>query len=217
VKLPSEVGVEQHRNVARRVTRRAVFTLFAFLLMAAASGGGELYRWTGENGTTHYSDQPPPEGKKSAADVLIFNIPEAKGGEAPAQEQAAHFAVPFRRGYGGMLVDVLLNDSVPATMLVDTGSTTVKVNVKLLRRLDRHPPAERRGYQALTAAGPVEAHDFIIEKIELGGAVMHGVQASYTDEKHDSPYYDGLLGLSFLGDFTLTIDQAGGIIHLLRR
>lgn len=185
-------------------------------LFGADASIADIYRWTDDRGVTHISDQPPSEGSQNKP-VRIIKMPNQGGPQISHPTESRDFVIPFQRAYGGMLVQVVLNDHLPARMIVDTGATTVKVNVKLLRKLNQALPANPRKGRAETAAGMVIATEVFIDKIDLGGAVKNQVQASFTDEAHDYPNYDGLLGLSFLSDFKMTIDYDNNVIHLRRR
>ena len=126
------------------------------------------------------------------------------------------FIIPFESIGKGMLVNVLINDYIPARMLVDTGATAVKINVNLLKKLDQDIPDDRRKGRVLTAAGVIDAEEVFIEKIDVGGAVKENVRAIYLHESYDDVYFDGLLGMSFLSDFEMTIDYKNNQIHLKR-
>jgi len=193
-----------------------VFFLITMILGCNCLVCAELYRWTDENGVIHFSDQPPPPSttKEKAVQVLKMAAPSLLS--SAKEEGGKEYVIPFQRAHGGMVVNVMVNDRVPARMVVDTGATTVKVNVGLLKRLGQYTPAEGRKRKAWTAAGVIDAQEVTIEKIDLGGAVKRDVAASFTDEAHDYPHYDGLLGLSFLSDFKMTIDYEKNIIHLKR-
>ena len=189
--------------------------LFCALITYADLSAADLYRWADDDGVVHFSDQPPPASAKERK-VQVTRIPERPAPAAlPAAEAVGgEYVIPFQRAYGGMLVNVIFNDQVPAKMIVDTGATTVKINVDLLRKLNQPVPSDLRKRKVMTAAGVIEAQELLIEKIDLGGAVKKDVPASFSDEAHDYPHYDGLLGLSFLSDFKMTIDYEKKLIHL---
>jgi len=177
----------------------------------------ELYRWIDRDGVVHFSDQAPAPAAGNGKPVQVLEIPDPPAPPAAAAMQPdGEYVVPFQRAYGGMLVNVLFNDRVPAKMIVDTGATTVKINVSLLRKLNQDLPVNLKKRKARTAAGVIDMLEIVIEKIDLGGAVKRDVRASFTDEAYDYPHYDGLLGLSFLSDFKMTIDYEHNLIHLVR-
>jgi clan AA aspartic protease (TIGR02281 family) len=194
----------------------AVFVLSVLLAGLDFSIGADFYRWTDQDGVVHFSDQPPRAATLGGKDVKVSIVPERSQSSGGTDEKRREYIIPFKRIYGGMLVDVVINDHVPAKMIVDTGATTVKVNVSLLKKLGQNLPANPRKGKALTAAGVVDVQELFIEKIDLGGAVKRNVQASFIDEAYDYPHYDGLLGLSFLSDFKMIIDYDNNVI-LLRR
>ena len=140
----------------------------AVLLWAGLGPCADLYRWVDENGVTHWTDHPPDGETSKGKDVRVLRVREEPA-PAAAEEKRNEFSVPFRKEHGGMLVDVLINDRVGAKMLVDTGATVVKVNVGLLKRLNQPLPSQQEKYKVMTAAGVVDARQFLIEKIDLGG------------------------------------------------
>lgn len=200
----------------------AVWLLVAGLGFSGLCEGADLYRWVDEQGVVHFSDQPPQgTNARSRGNLRILSIPQVPSAaprERPATEEkkTTTYVVPFQRSAGGMLVNVLVNDRVPAVMIIDTGATMVKLNVRFLRKLGQPLPASPRRQKALTAAGVVDAHEVQVDKIDLHGAIKRDVQASFTDEAHDYPHYDGLLGLSFLSDFRMTIDYKNSVLYLER-
>lgn len=47
----------------------------ALAVSGAAAASGEIYRWTDEDGVTHYSDTPPPSREHSTVKVAIAPPP----------------------------------------------------------------------------------------------------------------------------------------------
>ncbi len=195
----------------KRLIMWALFAAVPFLLAyPAVSGGSELYRWIDEDGVSHYSDQPPASpAKGSALQVKRLRQPSVTRG---TQE----FIIPFESIGQGMLVDVLINDAVSAKMLVDTGATVIKLNKRLLNRLDQDIPEDRRRGYVATAGGVIRAEEVFLNKIDVGGAVKENVRAISAHEAYDEALFDGLLGMSFLSDFKMTIDHRNNRIHLMR-
>jgi clan AA aspartic protease (TIGR02281 family) len=192
------------------------FVLCVLLVDLDLSISADLYRWTDQKGVVHFADQPPRASTLGDKDIKVSIAPGRLQPSEEMDRQKREHMIPFKRIYGGMLVDVIINDRLPARMILDTGATTVKLNVSLLKRLNQSLPAHPRKGKALTAAGVVDVHELFIEKIDVGGAVKRNVQASFIDEIYDYPLYDGLLGLSFLSDFKMTVDYDNNVI-LLRR
>jgi clan AA aspartic protease (TIGR02281 family) len=207
-------------NITKSLQNQAfnaiLFVVLMVFSLVNASAAEDFYRWTDENGKKHITDQPPPLSGSTTKNIEIIKYLSRPPAVAqPGEVQIREFIVPFQRAYGGMVVDVVFNGLVHAKMLVDTGATTLKINVKLLRKLNQSTFSSKKR-KTITAAGVVDANEIIIEKVDMGGAVKRDVAASFTDESYDTPFYDGLLGLSFLSDFKMTIDYEKNLIHLMR-
>ncbi|HOO41490.1 MAG TPA: retroviral-like aspartic protease family protein [Syntrophales bacterium] len=202
------------------VSGRSAFTPFVVLLWAsffflcqpAASMGGDLYRWVDEDGVSHYSDAPPVTPPQKGKTIQVKTLRQPSSATNTSQE----FIIPFESIGQGMLVDVMINNYIPAKMLVDTGASAIKINAALLKRLNQDLPDDRRKGKVITAAGMANAEELFIEKIDVGGAVKENVRAFFMHEAYDNAYFDGLLGMSFLSDFKMTVDYKNNQIHLKR-
>jgi len=183
-----------------------------FLCQPATSIGGDLYRWVDEDGVSHYSDAPPTTPSSKGKNMQVMTLRQHSSSSGGPQE----FIIPFESSSQGMLVDVIINNYIPARMLVDTGASAVKINADLLKRLNQDLPDDRRRGKVITAAGMANAEELFIEKLDVGGAVKENVQAFFMHEAYDNAAFDGLLGMSFLSDFKMTVDYKNNQIHLNR-
>lgn len=66
---------------------KAAGAALAFSLMASTAVWAEVYRWTDENGVTHFSQTPPPAGQEAD----IADVPDS----VPAQGQAPAAGIDF--------------------------------------------------------------------------------------------------------------------------
>ena len=57
----------------------------ALVLMAPVAGMAEVYKWVDEDGVTHYSQQPPPEGE---ATVITSDVDTASSAQDDADAAA---------------------------------------------------------------------------------------------------------------------------------
>jgi hypothetical protein len=64
----------------------AAVVVLAILVGAAAGWAGEVYRWTDENGVTHYADVPPPNVRTETQ--VLPDRPPPPAQAAPAAEAA---------------------------------------------------------------------------------------------------------------------------------
>jgi clan AA aspartic protease (TIGR02281 family) len=174
--------------------------------------GGDLYRWVDEDGVSHYSDEPPVTPPPKGKNIRVKTLRQ----HSSSSREPKEFIIPFEPSGQGMLVHVMINNYIPARMLVDTGATAIKINVNLLKQLNQDIPEDRRRGYVSTAGGVIKAEEVFIERIDVGGAVKENVRAIYMHESYDDVYFDGLLGMSFLSDFQMTVDYKNNQIHLKR-
>ncbi len=172
----------------------------------------DVYVWKDKNGTTHLSDNfadVPPEYR----DSYHVTTPPLSGSTATA----GSIVIPFERTSEGLIVvTVVLNERVKAKMVLDTGTNIVVVTEELSRRLNQEPSPGGEVARLLTNCGEVEGRRFVIRRIELGGAWKENVPSIVALNSIGLKGFDGLLGLSFLGDFKMTIDYPGSRILLNR-
>jgi aspartyl protease family protein len=200
------------------------------LLLAPLAAAAEIYQWTDEQGRVHYTQslsQVPARHRSQAelralapqkpARLQTYSSPAAPapGGSAPraaAGKRAAgrEVRVSVARAGTGMVVNVLVNGSVNAPFLVDTGATDVLIPASLAKRLGIQTGPESRSKTYRTANGVVTQAAVMLGSLDLGGAVVENVPASI------SPSMEiGLLGLSFFNHFTYHIDAAAGVLTLV--
>lgn len=186
--------------------------LFLVFWMASSDVRAEIYQWTDRDGITHASND-------------LDNVPSAYRGRAEIishQERgnnvAEEYVIPFEKGSSGIiLVQVFLNDTIPARMVLDTGASLVLISAELAGRMDPAASAHTGGKIRLkTAGGDVEGRSILIDKIDLGNAVRESIRAAVSAQKGAFDGFDGLLGLSFLEGFNVTIDHQNRQLILKR-
>jgi len=202
--------------ISSKLTFMALFGLLLVLFISLChpnvSLGGDFYRWVDEDGVSHYSDAPPATPSSNGKNIPVKTLRQ----HALPGGQYQEFVIPFDSIGQGMLVNVMINNYIPARMLVDTGASAIKINAALLKRLNQDLPDDRRRGKVVTAAGMANAEEVFIEKIDVGVAVKENVQAFFMHEAYDNADFDGLLGMSFLSDFQMTVDYKNNQIHLKR-
>jgi len=110
-------------------------------------------------------------------------------------------------GQGHLLADVLINNKIHASLVVDTGSPVVMLTSAFIQKLGLDLSQSNRGYVEFLN-GKYKAAAVSLNNIQLGGAQANDVDATVLleDSKGIS---DGLLGMSFLSKFHFTLDQTG--------
>lgn len=196
--------------------------VLAFAPLAAAA---EIYQWTDEQGRIHFTQDlsQVPARHRSQAELRAMAPPEAgrlqtysqpaapaPAGSATRAAAGREVRVSVARAGTGMIVNVLVDGSVMAPFLVDTGATDVLIPAALAKRLGIQPGPETRSKSYRTANGIVTQATVMLRSVDLGGAVVENVPASI------SPSMEiGLLGLSFFNHFTYHIDAAAGVLTLV--
>ncbi len=110
-------------------------------------------------------------------------------------------------GQGHLLADVLINNKIHASLVVDTGSPVVMLTSAFIQKLGLDPGQSNEGYVEVLN-GKYKAAAVSLNSVKLGGAQAQDVSATVLLEDSKG-INDGLLGLSFLSKFHFTLDQTG--------
>jgi clan AA aspartic protease (TIGR02281 family) len=123
--------------------------------------------------------------------------------------------VPLKAHGGALIVEAALNGRYVGRFLLDTGATYCVVSDDVARE------ARIRGHRGgdpirlMTINGPVEANLGEARKIEVGTVSARDVEVAVTKDP-PVPGLAGILGLSFLGRFTYSVDTRAGVLRLRR-
>ena len=184
------------------------FSLFLLASFLPPDSSAAIYKWIDPGGVIHFSDNFEDVPPAYRNEMKVITEPHEMAGET---------AVFFdRTGTGLILVEAILNDRVKAQMVFDTGANLVVITEELSRKLDQAPSSGDEVIKLRTNCGEVEGKSFVIQKIELQGARKENVRSVITPDTDALKGFDGLLGLSFLGDFKIAIDYQKGKILLSR-
>lgn len=205
--------------------RRLHLTLLSALVLAAPAGGGEIYRWTDDQGRTHFTQDlsrvPRPhrsQARDSASQQGGGNLVRSERSVPPAG-RAPGSTPPSRRGEvtriqvqragTSMRVVALLNGRVRAPFIVDTGASDVTIPRWVADELGIRITDRTRTQVYQTANGRIEEPVVTLDSVDLGGATAQNVAASVS-----SSMPVGLLGLSFFNRFRYQVDPHEGMITL---
>lgn len=100
-----------------------------------------------------------------------------------------------------------------ARMALDTGASYVMIPWKIAQALGLKPETSPEKTSIITASGTEIVPVISIQSINLAGLKIKNVKAVVHDLPPSS-YVDGLLGLSFLKYFKLSLDFKKGILIL---
>jgi clan AA aspartic protease (TIGR02281 family) len=114
------------------------------------------------------------------------------------------------------VVEAVLNGAVKARMVLDTGADIVVITEELSKKLRQNISQEGETIKLHTNCGEVRGISFVVNKIELGNAGKENVRSVITPDDFALSGFEGLLGLSFLEDFKITVDYQKGRIMIVK-
>lgn len=120
---------------------------------------------------------------------------------------------------GGVIIinDVILNNNYKAKFIFDTGATYTTISKDVATRL-KIDTQNAKKIKIMTGSGYINTPLITIPKVEVKGLVVRNVEAIVADlpvhKSGDSHGLAGLLGLSFLEKFKVTVDRAKNQVTL---
>lgn len=200
------------RGALRRLSSTALAVL-VLTLVITTSAQAQLYRWTDNNGETHFGQGPesvPERYRERARPVGSVEPPPVPSGPVEATVSEGVTRIAFAPGRSINLT-VKINGR-PVWLLLDTGATRTAISPTALFGLGvtyrDAPRVQVRGFTG-TATGYIVT----LESVEVGGARVGPLRVL----SHDIQLSDGrvgVLGMDFLNHFRVTIDNARGVLEL---
>jgi clan AA aspartic protease (TIGR02281 family) len=189
--------------------------LVVFISIPMLARAGEMYRWVDEQGRVHLTDTPP-KSKGALQDFKVYQpsehdpAPEPSG--LPLADPGMVKLTPTKPG-GTVVIEAMLNRHLTVPMLLDTGAdftVLTKQVAKDLRipSLDHLPKLPFK-----TAGGMVMFPIATLQSLRVGTAEARDVDVAIDTGDH-MPM--GLLGMTFLRHFKVTVDQQRGQVKFER-
>lgn len=201
---------------SRSVMRIALWALLVgYLSIATPAVAGELYRWVDEQGRVHLTDTPP-KSKGAAQDFKVYqpsdrdHAPEPKS--PPISKPGMVKVTPTKPG-GAVVVEAVLNRRLTVPMLLDTGADFTVLTKQVARDLRLSSPEHLPTLEFTTAGGVVRLPVATLQSLRVGTAEAHEVSVAI-DVDGRMPV--GLLGMTFLRHFKVTVDQHQGQVRFER-
>lgn len=120
--------------------------------------------------------------------------------------------VPLAGDGNAYYIDVAIN-GIPRRLLLDTGASFTAVSAALARELGFEISQDAPRVQLSTANGVITVPMVTLDSISVNGATVANLDAVVIDNMGGN----GLLGLNFLNQFNIDIDQANAEMTLRRR
>jgi len=193
---------------------------FAVAVLVIFAGSGvaqaQYIRYSDENGASYYVDSLDriPERYRDSAVMLRYrNAPTVETREAGTKAGALRAPTVIRYTPGlPIMVNVRLNGSASAQLMMDTGADRTLISPRALAAagVSLSRPVGTGQMHGVTGS---DRMDFVIvNSIEIGDARVGRMPvASY---EMPSARGDGLLGRDFLDQFNVSIDAARGEVTL---
>ena len=111
-------------------------------------------------------------------------------------------------------VEIKVNQKIiRVTLALDTGASYVMIPWEIAEALELKPELSREFTEVITASGVEKVPIVYLEMVSVIGEAAQNVKAVVHDLPEKS-YVDGLLGLSFLRNFKVTLDFKEGMLHI---
>ncbi len=202
-------------------------------LSAPSLVGAEIYRWSDRNGKIHYATNPPSDDVSGAVEVKRNNrwLPYTSGERGvkdstpsspityttsnPGADSnqpvpfvsasSGETVLPYQHSNGAIIVDVMINDQITRPFILDTGASYTIISPQIADALFLKPTSRQENVTLQTANGQINAPLVILQSVRLGSLKTSNVTAAIHEFDETSTVY-GLLGLSFLNRFQVTVD-----------
>ena len=142
----------------------------------------------------------PSETDKSA---VVLSVPTATG--------VTHAVVPMDLQPKALFVTASINNRQDGNFILDTGATYMSISKEMAEELGLDLTRTEM-VPITTANGKIEVPKVVLKSVKVNGLEAKNVEATVMNFKKDASF-SGLLGLSFINQFKLTIDPNKG--HLL--
>jgi clan AA aspartic protease (TIGR02281 family) len=204
-----------HSFVRSATWRSLGALLIGFVSITPPAISGEMYRWVDDQGHLNLTDTPP-KSKSALQEFKVYQpsapsqAPELSG--PPLDGPGRVKMTPTKPG-GTVVVDAMLNRRLTVPMLLDTGADFTVLTKQVARdlRLSSLDDLPKREFK--TAGGMVRFPIATLQSLRVGTAEARDVEVAIDIDGH-MPM--GLLGMTFLRHFKVTVDHQRGQVTLER-
>ncbi len=185
---------------------------WACLIMGIHEGHAKQYRWIDAQGELHYSTQAP------TSPVQSLEVKGPRGWQPYGQkirptsdrhipQSVTKTTVNYVKKGNLIMLDVNFNNQVTARLAMDTGASYLVISPRLATQLGMSLQPTTPRVDIMTANGVINVPLVNVDVVKLGDietpnvtAAVHKLEGKTVDE------IDGLLGMSFLKRFSMSID-----------
>jgi clan AA aspartic protease (TIGR02281 family) len=148
---------------------------------------------------------------------LPLNSVELPKVSSLTKEQALRstgISVPLERLGSLFVVTVQVNETRSARLILDTGASHTILSHAIARDLGLYSHRSIASVTMHTVGGSVQADMVQVDSLRIAGAEVRNSMAAIHDLPDAPPDIEGLLGLSVLRQFEVTLDTARSRLHL---
>lgn len=130
--------------------------------------------------------------------------------ERQLEEEKQPKKIEFSHDQAGMVVGVLINKKIEASLVLDTGASVVMLTKGMGEKLGINLEDDKNLAQVQLADGrKAEAKRIILESVKVENIEAENVEAIILlNDIGEASFKDGLLGMSFLSKFNFKIDHS---------
>lgn len=154
---------------------------------------------TRQGSTKSILNQAPPDTQTSTR--LSFLNEENQ--DNPLNEE---ITIPLTKNGGSFVVQVMLNQERSAQLIVDTGASMTVLSTQVAIDLGILGTTDNELLTVNTAGGSVQVNMNYLSSISVGTAQATNVAVALHDLPDIPEHIEGLLGMSFLKHFLVTLD-----------
>jgi clan AA aspartic protease (TIGR02281 family) len=207
--------------------------LVGIVLMQSSAGADTLCTWIQTCAANRSADMPPHTSVAATyqlSNVLFGAVQSGRLGvtEQPGRRgvtdqdsrpgtdpgQGTRESMPPGSRLRPIIVEALLNRQVSVPLMLDTGASYTVLTKQTAHDLGITSLAHLPKHSFLTPGGPIQSPVTTLKSIRVGTAEAQNVAVAIDAEGH-LPL--GLLGMTFMRHFKVTVDQAQGQAKFERR
>lgn len=136
--------------------------------------------------------------------TIIDNLPSREGN--PDSQPGGEITVPLTKIGGSLVVHVMLNQERSAQLIVDTGASMTVLSTQAAIDLGILGTTDNELLTVNTAGGSVQVNMNYLSSLTVGTAQATNVAVAIHDLPDIPEHIEGLLGMSFLKHFLVTLD-----------
>jgi clan AA aspartic protease (TIGR02281 family) len=147
-----------------------------------------------------------------AAPQSPFATAARRGLEALGEPALTSVQIPLQKRGTSVLLPGRVNGQPVGYFILDTGATFTSLNGPVANGLGISTTGS--SVRLATASGVIQAPLAVLDELDIGGAVARHVPVVIHDLPNMPPSVAGLLGLSFLERFRMSLDLGSGVLVL---